>query len=56
MEEFLNKVHALKDCYSQYSYDTKGATRNNVVYPSYDPCIFEIKYPDVDIKGRTTTL
>jgi hypothetical protein len=21
MEEFLNKVHALKDCYSQYSYE-----------------------------------
>ncbi len=42
--------------YSQYAYDTQGATRNNVVYPSYDPCIFEVKYPDVDIKGRTTTL
>jgi hypothetical protein len=51
--EIENKAGGI---YSQYSYDTKGATRNNVVYPSYDPCIFEIKYPDVDIKGRTTTL
>lgn len=42
--------------YSQYAYDVKGATRTNVVYPSYDPCIFEIKYPNVDIKGRVTTL
>jgi hypothetical protein len=42
--------------YSQYAYDIKGATRNNVVYPSYDPCIFEVKYPDTDIKGRITTL
>lgn len=42
--------------YSQYAYDTKGATKNNIVYPSFDPCIFEIKYPDIDIKGRTTTL
>ena len=42
--------------YSQYGYDVKGATRNNVVYPSLDPCIFEIKYPNVDIKGRITTL
>jgi hypothetical protein len=42
--------------YSQYAYDVKGATKNNVVYPSYDPCIFEIKYPETDIKGRTTSL
>ena len=42
--------------YSQYAYDIKGATRNNVVYPSYDTMIFELKYPNQDIKGRTTTL
>jgi len=42
--------------YSQYGYDVKGATRDNIVYPSYDPCIFELKYPNVDIKGRITTL
>lgn len=42
--------------YSQYAYDISGATRNNVVYPSYDPMIFEVKYPDTDIKGRITTL
>lgn len=42
--------------YSQYAYDIKGATRTNVIYPSYDPCIFEIKHPEKDIKGRTTTL
>ena len=42
--------------YSQYGYDVKGATRNNIVYPSYDPCIFEVKFPESDIKGRTTTL
>jgi len=42
--------------YSQYAYDVKGATRENIVYPSYDPCIFEVKYPNVDIKGRITTL
>jgi len=42
--------------YSTYAYDVKGATRNNIVYPSYDPCIFEIKYPNSDIEGRVTTL
>jgi hypothetical protein len=42
--------------YSEYAYDIKGATRNNVVYPSYDPMIFEVKFPTTDIKGRITTL
>ena len=42
--------------YSQFGYDVKGATRNNIVYPSYDPCIFEVKFPSKDIKGRVTTL
>jgi hypothetical protein len=42
--------------YSQYAYDINGATRNNVVYPSYDPMIFEVKFPTTDIKGRITTL
>ena len=51
--EIVNKVGGN---YSDYSYDIKGATRNGVVYPSYDPCIFEVKYPDTDIKGRITTV
>jgi hypothetical protein len=42
--------------YSQYAYDTEGATKDNIVYPSYDPSIFEVKYPDIDIEGRVTTL
>jgi len=42
--------------YSEYSYDIEGALRNNVVYPSYDPMIFELKNPDLNIKGRTSTL
>ena len=42
--------------YSQYGYDINGATRNNVVYPSYDPMIFEVKFPTTDIKGRITTI
>ena len=42
--------------YSEYAYDIKGATRNNIIYPSYDPMIFEVKFPNTDIKGRITTL
>jgi phage-related baseplate assembly protein len=42
--------------YSKYSYDIKGATNNNVIYPSLDPSIFEVKYPNIDIKGRIVQL
>jgi len=42
--------------YSEYGYDIAGATKRNIVYPSLDPCIFEVKFPDEDIKGRVTTL
>lgn len=42
--------------YAEYAYDIGTATRNGIVYPSKDPSIFEIKYPDIDIEGRITTL
>ncbi len=42
--------------YSTFSYDIKGATKNNIVYPSLDPMIFEVKFPNSDIQGRVTTL
>ena len=41
--------------YSQYAYDISGATKNNIVYPSLDPCIFEVKFPDTDIRGKIVT-
>ena len=41
--------------YSQYKYGFGGATKNNVIYPSMDPSIFELKYPNIDIQGRVTT-
>jgi hypothetical protein len=42
--------------YSPYAYDILGATQNNVVYPSLDPSIFELRYPQQDIKGRVSPL
>lgn len=42
--------------YSNYAYDIPGATRKEIVYPSFDPCIFEVKYPNSDIKGRVITV
>jgi hypothetical protein len=38
--------------YSAVEYDIASATKNKIVYPSLDPSVFEIKYPDVDIKGQ----
>ncbi len=48
-------VKNLYDTNSGYAgnvYDIKAATLNNIIYPSLDPCIFEIRYPNSDIKGR----
>ena len=42
--------------YSEYAYDVVGATINDVVYPSIDPMVFEVKYPNTDIKGRVVPL
>ena len=42
--------------YSEYAYDVVGATINDVVYPSIDPMVFELKYPNTDIKGRVVPL
>jgi hypothetical protein len=42
--------------YSPYAYDITAATVGNVVYPSLDPSIFEVKYPNQDIQGRVVNL
>lgn len=38
--------------YSPYAYDIPGATRMGNIYPSVDPSIFEIRFPNLDIQGR----
>ena len=42
--------------YSKYAYDIKGATQSNIIYPSLDPSMFEVKYPNVDIQGKVVSL
>ena len=42
--------------YSKYAYSIPGATAANVIYPSLDPSIFEVKYPNQDIQGRVVNL
>jgi hypothetical protein len=50
--QFTNKSGG---SYSPYSYDVNGAILNGVIYPSLDPSIFEVRFPDVDIQGRVVT-
>jgi len=40
--------------YGEYKYDIPSATINNVIYPSLDPSIFELRYPETDIIGNAT--
>jgi hypothetical protein len=42
--------------YSPYAYSISAATSNSVVYPSLDPSIFEVKYPNQDIQGKVVPL
>lgn len=42
--------------YSNNYFDLKAAERKGIIYPSLDPCIFEVKYPNTDIVGRVTSL
>jgi hypothetical protein len=53
--EIINKQDNTGNTYSPYGYDIPGATRNNNIYPSLDPSIFEIRYPNTDIQGRVVT-
>jgi len=52
--QIINKVGESMG-YSKYAYDIKGSTINGILYPSLDPSIFELRYPESDIKGRIVT-
>ena len=53
--EFINKV-SISSGYSGNIYDIQAATHKNIIYPSQDPMIWEIKYPDTDIRGKVVGL
>jgi len=40
--------------YQNYKYNIEQATLDDVIYPSLDPSIFELKYPQNDIIGSAT--
>ncbi len=41
--------------YSNIAYNIQEATRNGITYPSLDPMIFQVRFPDNNIKGRIAT-
>jgi hypothetical protein len=51
--EFKN-LYKTSDGYSGNVYDLNTATRNGVIYPSLDPSIFEVRFPNQDIRGKVT--
>ena len=48
----INNLYDTTLGYSGNIYDLSSATKNGVIYPSLDPSIFEVKFPNQDIKGR----
>ena len=51
----FNNLYKTTSNYSGNVYDLESATRNGVIYPSLDPSIFELKFPNQDINGRVVT-
>jgi hypothetical protein len=51
---FKNLFNSIQN-YSGNIYDIDTATKQGVIYPSLDPSIFEVKFPNQDIKGRVVT-
>ena len=52
----INNISGVSLGYSNYSYDLKAATNNGIIYPSVDPMVFELKYPQSDITGKVVPL
>jgi len=52
----ISNIAGTTSGYSQWAYDMSGANQNGTIYPSLDPSIFELKYPNVDIKGKVVNL
>jgi len=40
------------DGYSGNTYDIQSATINGTIYPALDPSIFQIRFPNTDIRGK----
>ena len=47
----IYNLNALNGTYSPVQYDVLAATQNNIIYPSVDPSVFEVRFPNSDIHG-----
>ena len=48
----IENKYKLEDGYSGNFYDINSGLISGVLYPALDPSIFEVKYPNSDIKGK----
>jgi len=48
----ITNKHLTSDNYSGNVYDIDSASKDGIIYPSLDPSIFELKFPDTDIEGK----
>jgi hypothetical protein len=53
--EIIN-LYDINKGYSGNYYDIESATRSGIIYPSLDPCVFELKFPKTDIKGKVNDI
>ena len=48
----IENKHKVVNGYSGNVYDIKSASQEGIIYPSLDPSIFELKFPNSDIEGK----
>ncbi len=48
----IENLYKSSNGYSGHVYDLQAATKDGIIYPSLDPSIFELKFPNLDIEGR----
>ena len=48
----IENKHSIQNGYSGNVYDIRTASQEGVIYPSLDPSIFELKFPNSDIEGK----
>jgi|TARA_R110000822_G_scaffold20519_4_gene65697 hypothetical protein len=48
----ITNKHLTSDNYSGNVYSIDESSKDGIIYPSLDPSIFELKFPDTDIEGK----
>lgn len=51
----IMNVYGSTNGYSDVTYNIKTATSNGIIYPSKDPCIFEVRFKNKDIRGKVVS-